>query len=194
MNDLMTKSFFSYVELKKQAHLDLDTERDLEMGQLSCTDVDNLSNFFHEIKAVKADYPLWLVSTIRELKMPLFLTLWFVQTLSDPKIIDRIKIELFGATTITRKIILEDGLDVVDDGSGSGSGAAVRANDAPLTVFEITNHYDYDHIGYTDFSTSSKCSTCKYQDYKVKHYGVMNAINTLTAFVKEMISKRGVIP
>ncbi|KAF3649521.1 putative protein EIN4-like [Capsicum annuum] len=38
--------------------------------------------------------------------------------------------ELFGATTITRKIILEGG-----------------ANDAPLTVFETTSHYDYDHNG-----------------------------------------------
>ncbi|KAK4711851.1 hypothetical protein R3W88_006364 [Solanum pinnatisectum] len=55
MNDLMTKSFLSYVELKKQAHLDLETERDLEMGKLSRTDEDNLSNFFREIEAVKGD-------------------------------------------------------------------------------------------------------------------------------------------
>ncbi|PHU03393.1 hypothetical protein BC332_28644 [Capsicum chinense] len=43
--------------------------------------------------------------------------------------------ELFRATTITRKIILEGGLVAVDDGSrnGSGSGAAVGANDALLT-------------------------------------------------------------
>ncbi|KAF3672872.1 putative protein EIN4-like [Capsicum annuum] len=41
------------------------------------------------------------------------------------------------------------GLIVVDDGSGSGSGAAVRANDAPLTVFETTSHYDYDHTGFS---------------------------------------------
>ncbi|CAN4080082.1 unnamed protein product [Withania somnifera] len=55
MNDLMTKSFLSYVELKKQAHLDFETERDLERGQLSRTDEDNLSNFFHEIQEVKGD-------------------------------------------------------------------------------------------------------------------------------------------
>ncbi|OIT36203.1 PREDICTED: syntaxin-112-like [Nicotiana attenuata] len=55
MNDLMTKSFLSYVELKKQAQLDLETERDLEMGQLSRTDEDNLSNFFHEIETVKVN-------------------------------------------------------------------------------------------------------------------------------------------
>ncbi|KAF3672097.1 hypothetical protein FXO37_07686 [Capsicum annuum] len=102
--------------------------------------------------------------------------------------------ELFGATTITRKIILEGGLVVVDDGSGSGSGAAVGDNNAPLTVFEITNHYDYYHTSYTDFSTSSECFAFKCQDYKAKHDGVINVINALTACRKEITSKRGVIP
>ncbi|KAF3622218.1 hypothetical protein FXO37_32431 [Capsicum annuum] len=78
-----------------------------------------------------------LVPTNQELKMPFF-TLWFVKTLSDPKVIDKIKMELFGATTITSKIILEGGLVVVDGLSGDravggGSGIAVRDNDAPLT-------------------------------------------------------------
>ncbi|KAM3267172.1 hypothetical protein P3S67_032636 [Capsicum chacoense] len=109
-------------------------------------------------------------------------------------VIDRIKIKLFGATTIIRKIILEGGLVVINDGSGSGSGVAVGANDAPIIVFEITSHYDYDHTGYTNFATSSKCSACKCQDCKVKHDGVINAINALTTFVKEMTSKRSVIP
>ncbi|KAF3685953.1 hypothetical protein T459_32829 [Capsicum annuum] len=83
--------------------------------------------------------------------------------------------KLFGATTITRKIILEGGLVAVDDGSGSdsgsGSGVAVGANDAPPTVFETTSHYDYDHTGCTDFSPdftiSSECFACKCQDCKV---------------------------
>ncbi|PHT44368.1 hypothetical protein CQW23_13526 [Capsicum baccatum] len=104
-----------------------------------------------------------------------------IEALNDPKVVDEIKMELFGATTITRKIILEDG-----------------ANDAPLTVFETTSHYDYDHNGCTyfspDFAASSKCSLCKCQDCKAKHDGVINAINVLTASVKEMTSKRGVIP
>ncbi|KAM3216334.1 hypothetical protein P3L10_025775 [Capsicum annuum] len=112
--------------------------------------------------------------------MPFFLTLRSVQTLSDPKIIDGIKMELFGATGITRKIILEGG-----------------ANDASLTVFETTSHYNYDHNGCTnfspDFAVSSECSSCKCQDCKTKHDGVINVINALTASIKEMASKRGVI-
>ncbi|KAF3680741.1 hypothetical protein FXO38_02126 [Capsicum annuum] len=113
----------------------------------------------------------------------IFLTLWSVQTLLDPKVVDRIKEEFFGPTTITRKIILGGGLVIVDDGSGNGSGA-------PLTGFETTNHYDYDHTGYIDFATSRECSTCKCQDCKTKHDGVINAINALTASVKKMASKR----
>ncbi|PHT85893.1 hypothetical protein T459_07999 [Capsicum annuum] len=89
--------------------------------------------------------------------------------------------ELFGATAITRKIILEGG-----------------ANDTPLTVFETTSHYDYDHNGCTDFSlnfaASGQCSSCKCQDCKAKHDGLINAINALNASVKKMTSKRGVIP
>ncbi|KAF3654973.1 hypothetical protein FXO38_02216 [Capsicum annuum] len=111
----------------------------------------------------------------------------YVQTLSDPKIIDKIKEELFGATTITRKIILKGGLIVVDDGNGSDSCA-------PLAVFETINHYDYDHTGYINFATSSKCSTCKCQDCKAKHDGVINDINALTTSIKEITSKMSIIP
>ncbi|PHU12001.1 hypothetical protein BC332_18931 [Capsicum chinense] len=100
--------------------------------------------------------------------MPFFLTLRFVKTLSNPKVVDGIKMELFGATTIIRKIILEGGLVAVDDGSRSGSGTAVGANDAPFIDFETTN-----------------CKT--------KLDGKINAINALTASVKEMTYKRGVI-
>ncbi|PHU05145.1 hypothetical protein BC332_25967 [Capsicum chinense] len=45
-----------------------------------------------------------------------------------------------------------------------------------------------------DFAISSECFACKCQDCKVKHDGVINAINSLTASIKKMISKRGVIP
>ncbi|KAF3636414.1 hypothetical protein T459_02270 [Capsicum annuum] len=108
--------------------------------------------------------------------MPFFLTLQSVQTLMESKLVDGIKMELFGVT-ITRKIILEGG-----------------ANDAPLTVFKTTSHYNYDHNGCTDFAISRKYSACKCQDCKVKYDEVINAINALTASVKEMTSKRGVIP
>ncbi|KAK9287337.1 hypothetical protein L1049_015752 [Liquidambar formosana] len=55
MNDLMTKSFLSYVELKKQAMKDLDAEPDIEMGQLDPADEQNLTQFFEEVAAIKAD-------------------------------------------------------------------------------------------------------------------------------------------
>ncbi|PHU05367.1 hypothetical protein BC332_26189 [Capsicum chinense] len=48
--------------------------------------------------------------------------------------------------------------------------------------------------GATDFATSSECSAFKCQNGKAKHDGVINFINALTASVKEMSSKRGVIP
>ncbi|XP_052195346.1 syntaxin-112-like [Diospyros lotus] len=55
MNDLMTKSFLSYVELKKQAMKDLEAGPDIETGQLDPADERNLSQFFEEVAAVKAD-------------------------------------------------------------------------------------------------------------------------------------------
>ncbi|PHT70978.1 hypothetical protein T459_26082 [Capsicum annuum] len=113
--------------------------------------------------------------------MPFFLTLRSMQTLSDPKVVDGIKMELFGETAIIRKIISEGG-----------------ANDAPLMVFETTSHYDYNHNGSTkfspDFAASNECSSCKCQDCKAKHDGVINAINALTASVKKKTFKKGVIP
>ncbi|XP_043712750.1 syntaxin-112-like [Telopea speciosissima] len=55
MNDLMTKSFLSYVELKKQAMKDLEAGPDIEMGQLGPTDEENLVHFFEEVSAIKAE-------------------------------------------------------------------------------------------------------------------------------------------
>ena len=130
--------------------------------------------------------------------MPFFLTLRSVKTLLDPKVIDRIKMDLFGAIATTRKIMLEGGLVVVVNGLsgdgvvGGGSGSAVGANDATLTVFKA-NHYEYDHTGYTNFTFPSECSACKCQDCRATHDVVINAINALTAFVKELTSKRGLI-
>ncbi|KAF3622742.1 hypothetical protein FXO37_32199 [Capsicum annuum] len=149
-------------------------------------------------EALIFDCPSVDCSNESRVKDAIFITLRSVQTLLGPKVVDRIKMKLFGATTITKKIIWEGGLLVVDDGSGSGSGAIVGANDALLIVFKTTSHYDYDHTSYIDFSpdftTSSECSACKCHDCKAKHDGVINAINALTTSTKKMKSKRGVIP
>ncbi|XP_019090802.1 PREDICTED: syntaxin-112-like [Camelina sativa] len=58
MNDLMTKSFLSYVELKEQAKKDMESDRDLEKGEdfkfdFSPADEENLSGFFQEIETIK---------------------------------------------------------------------------------------------------------------------------------------------
>ncbi|XP_050128060.1 syntaxin-112-like [Malus sylvestris] len=57
MNDLMTKSFLSYVELKKQAQKDLEADLDVETGagKLNPSSQENLSQFFQEVGAIKAD-------------------------------------------------------------------------------------------------------------------------------------------
>lgn len=55
MNDLMTKSFLSYVDLKKQAMIDSESGPDIEMGQLDPADERNLTQFFDEVGAIKAD-------------------------------------------------------------------------------------------------------------------------------------------
>ncbi|CAI9118269.1 OLC1v1019809C1 [Oldenlandia corymbosa var. corymbosa] len=59
MNDLMTKSFTSYVDLKKEAMKDLEKGLDLEMGM---TQMDqNLSSFLEEAETVKGE-----MNSIRE--------------------------------------------------------------------------------------------------------------------------------
>ncbi|KAF3646319.1 1-aminocyclopropane-1-carboxylate synthase 3 [Capsicum annuum] len=89
------------------------------------------------------------------------------------------------------KLVL-DAIDEFFNGDGAVGGGS-GANDAPLTIFK-TNHYEYDHAGYIDFASPSECSACKCQDCRAKHNVVINAINTLTAFVKELTSKRLFIP
>ncbi|VFQ75456.1 unnamed protein product [Cuscuta campestris] len=56
MNDLMTKSFLSYVELKKQAQMDDEPEdKDIELGHLSNEDSNNLSHFFQQVEEIQTD-------------------------------------------------------------------------------------------------------------------------------------------
>ncbi|PHU26183.1 hypothetical protein BC332_04515 [Capsicum chinense] len=85
-----------------------------------------------------------------------------------------------------KKTILEGWLVVVDGAVGGGS-SVVGANDAHLTVFKA-NHYEYDHTSYTDFASPSKWSAYKCQDCRAKHDVVINAINALTASIKELTS------
>ncbi|KAE8732079.1 SYP112 protein [Hibiscus syriacus] len=63
MNDLMTKSFLSYVKLKKQAKKDLESDLDIEIC-LNPTDENNLPHFFLEVESIKAD--------MEEIASPLF--------------------------------------------------------------------------------------------------------------------------
>lgn len=63
MNDLMTKSFTNYVDLKKEAMKDLEAGRDLELGMMTMTQMDqNLSAFLEEAENVKKE-----MSFIREI-------------------------------------------------------------------------------------------------------------------------------
>lgn len=56
MNDLMTKSFLSYVELKKQAQKDLEADVDIEKGLiLNPKDEENLSQFYQDVAEVKSE-------------------------------------------------------------------------------------------------------------------------------------------
>ncbi|KAH7520019.1 syntaxin-112 isoform X1 [Ziziphus jujuba] len=56
MNDLMTKSFLSYVELKKQAQKDLESGHGVvETGTLNPAEEHNLSLFYQEVAAIKSD-------------------------------------------------------------------------------------------------------------------------------------------
>ncbi|KAL1535737.1 syntaxin-related protein KNOLLE-like [Salvia divinorum] len=60
MNDLMTKSFASYVDLKKEAMKDLESGRDLEMGVAHAD--TNLTSFLEEAEQVKQE-----MNSIREI-------------------------------------------------------------------------------------------------------------------------------
>ncbi|PHU09462.1 hypothetical protein BC332_21322 [Capsicum chinense] len=190
LNAYFRESFLGkYLDLQENnAHFQIKMVYKLLKRRFMYENKDKMDEIMHPL----------LVLINRELKMPFFLTLRSVQTLSDPKVIDRIKMELFGATTITEKIILEGGLVIIDglngnEAVGGSSGAAVGVNDALCTVFK-ENHYEYDHTGYTDFAFPSKCSACKCQDCRAKHDVVINAINALTASIRELTSKRGLIP
>lgn len=51
----MTKSFLSYVDLKKQARMDLQADADIEKGLHNPSHELNLSRFFEEVEAIKSE-------------------------------------------------------------------------------------------------------------------------------------------
>ncbi|KAM7252204.1 hypothetical protein ACFE04_024087 [Oxalis oulophora] len=57
MNDLMTRSFLNYVDLKKQAQIDTEEELfDIEVGQTnSPKEEENLSHFFNRVSAINSE-------------------------------------------------------------------------------------------------------------------------------------------
>eukprot|EP01018_Ginkgo_biloba_P031704 Gb_36019 [translate_table: standard] len=61
MNDLLTRSFTSYMDLKRAALKDLDSKPEMEMVDLD-TD-ENLGQFFKEVGAVKTDMETCLLPT-----------------------------------------------------------------------------------------------------------------------------------
>ncbi|KAG5591305.1 hypothetical protein H5410_041819 [Solanum commersonii] len=135
----------------------------------------------------------WFVSTEQELQIPFFLTLGIIDTKSDPTV-DLIKKELVGATTIRREALIVSGdaddvaldvdVDYVDDVGGIYGG---------FTLFS-------EHT--TSFApSSSSCSACKCEKCKNKEAQLIStgeevkkSLDALTSAVKELISKRGVIP
>ncbi|KAH0659568.1 hypothetical protein KY289_028316 [Solanum tuberosum] len=152
----------------------------------------------------------WLVPTEQELQMPFFLTLGIIDTKSDPTV-DLIKKELAGATTIRREAPIVSGdaddvaLDVdVDVNIGVDIGDA-GAKSGGEHVDDVGGIYG----GFTPFSghttsfapSSSLCSACKCEECKNKEAqlistgeDVKKSLDALTSAVKELISKRGVIP
>ncbi|PHT38664.1 hypothetical protein CQW23_22237 [Capsicum baccatum] len=84
-----------------------------------------------------------------------------------------------------RKILQEQKLDLISGKDALGNILICRR-----TTMMFLDENDFS----PDFAISRECSSCKCQDCKAKHDGVINAINALTASMKEMTSKRGVIP
>ncbi|PHT90697.1 hypothetical protein T459_05810 [Capsicum annuum] len=96
--------------------------------------------------------------------------------------IDRypVRMQCDGATDLTGDLVVKENcfgkyLDLLEDNNAR---------------FQMKIVYDF----LKHFAASSECYSCKCQDCKAKHDGVINAINSLTASIKQMTCKRGVIP
>nr|GLL44132.1 syntaxin-related protein KNOLLE [Ipomoea trifida] len=104
MNDLMTKSFTSYVDLKKEAMKDLEAGGDLEMGM---TKMDqNLSAFLEEAEKVKTE-----MNSIREILVRLQESNDEIKALHKPEALkslrDRINADILAVLKKARAIRAE---------------------------------------------------------------------------------------
>ncbi|KAG5596024.1 hypothetical protein H5410_037256 [Solanum commersonii] len=148
----------------------------------------------------------WLVPTEQELQMPFFLTLGIINTKSDPTV-DLIKKELAGAKTNRREapIVSGDADDVALDVDVDVNIGNAGAKSGGEHVDDVGSIYG----GFTPFSehttsfapSSSSCSACKCEECKNKvaqlistGEDVKKSLDALTSAVKELISKRAVIP
>ncbi|KAG5617242.1 hypothetical protein H5410_017066 [Solanum commersonii] len=145
---------------------------------------------------------------MQELQMPFFLTLGIIDTKSDPTV-NLIKTELAGATTIKREapivssdvddVAIDVGFDVdVNIGDAGAKSGSEHVDDVGGIYGEFTPFSGHT----TSFvCSSSSCSACKCEECKNKEArlistgeDVKKSLDALTSVVKELISKRGVIP
>ncbi|KAH0670092.1 hypothetical protein KY289_024585 [Solanum tuberosum] len=133
--------------------------------------------------------------------MLFFLTKGIIDTKSNPTV-DLIKKELAGATTIKREApIVSSNADNVAIDVGVNVDVNIGdtgAKSGGENVYDVGGIYD----GFTLFSghttsfapSSSSCSACKCEECKNTGEDVKKSLDALISVVKELISKRGVIP
>ncbi|KAG5596512.1 hypothetical protein H5410_037744 [Solanum commersonii] len=136
--------------------------------------------------------------------MSFFLTLGIIDTKSDPTM-NLIKKELVGSTTIKKEapiisgdadnVAIDVGVDIGDVGAKSGGKHVDDVGGIYGRFTPFSGHT-------TSFAPSfSSCSACKCEECKNKEAqlistgeDVKKSLDALTSAVKELISKRGVIP
>ncbi|KAH0642033.1 hypothetical protein KY290_033639 [Solanum tuberosum] len=126
----------------------------------------------------------WLVPTEKELQMPSLITIGLVETLFDP-VVDNVKREFLGATTIKRarlddqQLVVFNEDDMVDAAVRAGVNIGIGAGVG----------FDVQSVGGT---SCSRCSSFLCEKYK-KHdeYSIMY-LHTLSQTVNKLKNKRGV--
>ncbi|OMO74336.1 hypothetical protein CCACVL1_16827 [Corchorus capsularis] len=136
MNDLMTKSFLSYVELKKQALKDIEAEVDIEMGQVDPKEEQNLTKFFEDVTLIKNDMEeiTNLLLDLQELKEE-------AKTTHSAKVLrgirDRINSDM---VTILRKARnIKSRLESLDDSNEENRNVYSEGSHVDRTRVSVTN-------------------------------------------------------